>query len=181
MLRLRVSLAEKFDEEKQEFIVLDDYVLKLEHSLAALSKWESEYEKPFLDQGEKTNEELMGYVRAMCVDPEVPPEIFDNLTAGHLRQITEYIDSKQTATWFTSAPPKSSKRTVFTSELIYYWLTAYQIPWEAENWHLNRLFTLIRVFNEKNADPKKQKGSRMSADERRELNRKRREQYGTRG
>ena len=58
-----------------------------------------------------------------------------------------YIPSKEQS--------KGGKGEVITSELIYYWMIALQIPVEFEKWHLNRLITLIKVCNIKNAPPKK--------------------------
>ena len=73
-------------------------------------------------------------------------------------------------------PNGPQSRETITSELIYYWMISMNIPVQFEHWHLNRLITLIRVFNLKNAPKKK-----MSAKERRELNRARLQQRGTRG
>ena len=46
-------------------------------------------------------------------------------------------------------------RQQITSELIYYWMTAYHIPFECQKWHLNRLLMLIRICNAENKPPKK--------------------------
>ena len=67
-----------------------------------------------------------------------------------------------------------------TSELIYYWMTALNIPVEYERWHLNRLFTMIRVCNIKNQPPKKM-GKRAVMNQNRALNEARRQQYNTKG
>ena len=180
MLMIVVPGIELFDDTNQEFTTQGDVVLELEHSLVSLSKWESIYEKPFLGEGEKTTEEVLGYVKAMTLTPKVPEEIFHKLSEENVTAINEYIDAKMTATWFNDAPGAPKSREVITSEVIYYWLIAFQIPFECETWHLNRLFTLIRVCNIKQAKPEKMSRAEIAARNR-ELNAQRRAQWGTQG
>jgi hypothetical protein len=180
MLMIVVPGIELFDDTNQEFTTQGDVVLELEHSLVSLSKWESIYEKPFLGEGEKTTEEVLGYVKAMTLTPKVPEEIFHKLSEENVTAINEYIDAKMTATWFNDAPGAPKSREVITSEVIYYWLIAFQIPFECERWHLNRLFTLIRVCNIKQAKPEKMSRAEIAARNR-ELNAQRRAQWGTQG
>lgn len=179
MLTISVPISEeKYDEENNRFF-FDEVVLELEHSLVALSKWEEKYEKAFLGKNDLTNEEILYYIECMVVTPEFPPEVFSNLTSENLEAITEYINAKMTATWFRDTPTKPSRETI-TAELIYYWMISLDIPIEWEHRHLNKLFTLIRVFNAKNAKPTK-KSPAEAAAERRELNARRRAEYGTSG
>lgn len=180
MLTITVPGAELFDEAKSEFTTSESFTLELEHSLVALSKWESVHEKPFLGRDEKTQEELLDYIRAMIVTPDVPPDVIGRLSSENLGEINAYIESKMTATWFNNIVPEPKSRETITSELIYYWLFSLGIDIACENWHLNRLFTLIRVFNVKNAKPKKMSRSEIAARNR-ELNAKRREQLGSSG
>lgn len=111
---------------------------------------------------------------------EVPEGILSELSNDDVVQINNYIDAKMTATWFREAPGAPQTREVITAELIYYWMITFGIPWEAQTWHLNRLFTLIRVCNLKQAKPKKMSRSEAAARQR-ELNAQRRAQLGTRG
>jgi hypothetical protein len=180
MLTIRVSGVESFDEKSQEFTTQGGTILELEHSLVSLSKWESIFEKPFLGVEPKTPEEIISYVKCMTLTSNFPKEIFQQLSEENYKQIHEYIDAKMTATWFSESPGAPKSREVITSELIYYWMTVFSIPFECEHWHLNRLFTLIRICNVKAAKPKKM--SRASAAARqRELNAQRKAQLGTRG
>lgn len=180
MLTIVVPGTEMFDDSKQEFITKDDFTLELEHSLVSLSKWEQIYEKPFLGKDEKSTEEILGYIKAMTLTLKVPEEVFSRLSEANILTINEYLDAKMTATWFNEPPGAPSSRDVITSELIYYWMVTFQIPFVCETWHLNRLFTLIRVCNNKQSKPKKMSRSEIAARQR-ELNAQRRAQLGTKG
>jgi hypothetical protein len=180
MLTIIVPGTEMFDETNQEFVTEGDVVLELEHSLVSLSKWESIYEKPFLGKVEKSTQEIFDYIKCMVLTPNIAPEVYQNLSEGNIRDVNQYIDSKMTATWFSDPPGSLATRDVITSELIYYWMIAFQIPFECQYWHLNRLFTLIRVCNLKQAKPKKMSRAEMAARNR-ELNAQRRAQLGTKG
>lgn len=181
MLTIVVRGDEMFDEERQQFSTVGDCVLKLEHSLVSLSKWEAKYEKPFLAKGDKSRDEMLGYVEAMLLNEEdVDLDCFHQLSEKNFQDIGAYIDAKMTATWFSEFEPKVRTREVVTSELIYYWMTQFQIPFTCETWHLNRLFTLIRIANIKTAKPKKMSRSEI-AQRNRELNEQRKAQLGTRG
>ncbi len=180
MLTITVPGVEYFDEEKQEFLTDGDFVLELEHSLVSLSKWESIYEKPFLGVGEKTTEEILSYIETMILTSKFPPEVLHNLSEDNLEQINTYIEAKMTATWFSDVPNAPKSREVITSELIYFWMFGFNIPMQCETWHLNRLFTLIKVCNVKNAAPKKMSRGEQAARNR-ELNAQRKAQLNTQG
>lgn len=184
MLKIIIEENELFDEETSSFIVVEHSVIELEHSLLSLSKWESKYQKPFLAPGNKTPDEIVDYILCMVL-PNDSGKVVDKETISHFSQknfdeINAYINSTQSATTFGEMPKKKGTGEVITSELIYYWLVAFTIPFSCETWHLNRLFSLIKIANFKN-----QKGKKMSSNElaarNRELNAKRRAELGTSG
>jgi hypothetical protein len=180
MLRIVVPGEEFFNEEKQEFFTKGDVTLELEHSLVSLSKWESIFEKPFLSSGEKTDDEALRYIECMIVTPDFPPNVVSKLSEENIEQINQYVGSKQSAAWFRDTPTRAGSSEAITAEIIYYWMTVFNIPFECEKWHLNRLFTLIRVCNAKQQKPKKMSRAEQVARQR-ELNAMRRAQLGTRG
>lgn len=179
MLTITLEKQEFFDERLSEFFELQQLTLQLEHSLVSLSKWESRYEKPFLDKKEKTDDEIKAYVFYMILSPEVSEDVLLRLTEEDYFKIRSYIDAKMTATTFSDRQVGPS-REIITAELIYFWMITFHVPIECENWHLNRLLTLIRVCNIKNQTPKKMNKAELAARNR-ELNARRRAQFGTRG
>jgi len=155
MLTLITQDQEYFNEETSEFVPIKGRTIKLEHSLVSLSKWESKWEKPFLGKDEKPKEEIMDYIRCMMIDRNIPHNIVYTLSDDQIEEINTYIDRKMTATTFSEFHKSATSREVITAELIYYWMIAFNIPFECEKWHLNRLLTLIRVCSIKNTPPKK--------------------------
>ena len=157
MLTIQIAGGRFFDNKNQIFITTDPVELQLEHSLISLSKWEAKWTKPFLDNKEKTPEQILDYIRCMTLNKKkVDPIVYQLLTQDQLLQIKEYIDAPMTATWFSDDKKnKRRSREIITAEIIYYWMIALNIPSEYQKWHLNRLLTLIRVCSIKNAPPKK--------------------------
>lgn len=159
----------------------EEITVRLEHSLVSLSKWEAKTERPFFDMQEKSIDETLDYIDAMVLDEDPPENFRHRLTETHIRTIGEYINSKQTATWFTEHAGNNKPSTeMMTSELIYYWMISFKIPANFETWHLNRLLTLIRICSIKQTPPKKMSRS-AQADEMRRLNAERKARMGTNG
>lgn len=181
MLEITVPLSENYDEATSRFITTG-YVLQLEHSLASLSKWESEFEKPFLNKTDKTTEETLFYIqRCMVLTKNPPEEIFQKLSEQNFAQIQKYINAKRTATWFNEKNQRPGPpRQIITSAVIYGWMVALRIPFETQYWHLNELFALIRVCGEQ-SKPAKKIGRAEAARQQAALNAQRRAEMGTRG
>lgn len=180
MLQITIPSVEEWDERKQEFVYTKEQTLQLEHSLVSLSKWEARWNRAFLSKQDKATEEVLDYIRCMTLTQNVNPEIYDFITTDNIAKVNEYIAAPMTATYFSEDGNTKPMREKITAELIYFWMISYNIPFECQKWHLNRLLTLIRVCNIKNQSPKKRSRkellSRNAA-----LNQSRRKQLNTKG
>ena len=180
MLRVTIPAIELWDESKEEFINTKGQTLQLEHSLVSLSKWESKWCKPFISKDTKTEEEELDYIRCMTITQNVDPDVYKFIPNDIREEIKEYINAPMTATWFNEDKKGKVDSEQITSELVYYWMIAQNIPFECEKWHLNRLLTLIKVCNIKSQPPKKMsKKALMSRNT--ALNAARRKQLNTKG
>ena len=182
MYKLTIPSGEWYDERRQEFITLKkETTICLEHSLVSLSKWESKWKKPYLSLDKKTKEEEIDYIRCMTLTQNVDPIIYYCIPPAELYKVNEYINDSMTATTFRDDGKKGG-REIITAEIIYYWMTAYNIPFECQKWHLGRLIALIRVCAAKSAGSE---GKKMSAKEimsrNRALNEARKAKLHTRG
>lgn len=182
MLSITIKGIEGWDEEKEEFVDIEkDKTIQLEHSLLSISKWESKWKKPFLLKDEKTYEETVDYIRCMTVTKNVDPKLYSRITNEHISKVAAYIEDSMTATWFSKeTKQKAYSREVITSEIVYYWMVAFNIPFECEKWHFSRLLTLIRVCNAKQSKPEK-RNKREMLQSRAALNEARKKKLHTRG
>ncbi len=179
MLRITVPMRESFNEATNEFVYYPEETLELEHSLVSISKWEGKWHKPFLSSSEKSLEEILDYIQCMCLHEPDDIDIFNRLSKDNIIAINAYLDDPMTATTFNDTQKKGN-REIITSEIIYYWMVAHNIPFECQHWHLNRLLTLIRVCNVKNSPEKKMSKQEILARNK-QLNAERRKQLNTKG
>lgn len=180
MLRITIPALEVYDEAANEFIQIKEQKLQLEHSLVSLSKWESKWCKPFLSKEAKSREETIDYIRCMTITQNVDPNVYRFISKEQIDEIADYINAPMTATYFSEDKTSKPSREVVTSELIYYWMIALNIPFKCEKWHLNKLITQIRVCNIKNQPPKKMsKKEIMSRNA--ALNEARKKRFNTKG
>jgi hypothetical protein len=183
VLSIRVTLSESFDESTGKFIT-NGVDLEFEHSLSSLSKWESTFEKPFLNTEEKTTEETLFYIeKCMLLTKNPPGEFLQKFSKANFDAIQTYINDKQTATWFNNKknrPSGGTRQQIITAEVVYGWMVHLRIPFETQYWHLSRLFTLIQVCNEQSKPPVKM-GRSEAARQQATLNAQRMKQLGTRG
>ena len=180
MLTITIPPSELFDEARSEFLTTPGATIVAEHSLLALSKWESKFKRPLLASPEFSLEDLKSYFECMCFTPDVPSEVFQNANSATLSRVSEYLMDPHTATTVPRSKGSTLDRETVTSELIYYWMVALNIPFETETWNLNRLITLIEVCNHKSQKPKKTSRAELYSRNR-ELNRQRRAKYSTKG
>lgn len=156
MLTITIPASEYYDAKENKFVSLGkDQKISLEHSLVSISKWESKWHVPFLSDQERTREQSTDYVRCMTLTQNVDPKIYNFLTPENYKEINDYIADPMTASTVTDRGGKRGPREVVTSELIYYWMIACEVPMECQKWHLNRLLMLIRICNAKNQPSKK--------------------------
>lgn len=180
MLPIHIPDVELYDEEKDEIVTIKGQTIRLEHSLVSISKWESKWCKPFLSKEPMSDEEIIDYIKCMTITQNVNPDIYKYMTRNNMSEISEYINAPMTATKVPKANDGIGDRETITSELIYYWMIALQIPVEFQTWHLNRLLALIEVCNFKNKPPKKM-SRREILERNRALNAQRRAKYNTKG
>lgn len=150
MHRLYVPEREGLNQKTNEFITTKPCILRLEHSLIAISKWESKWHKPFLSGEKHTTAEMRDYVRCMCLDSNVDENVFKVLNAKEIMEILEYIDDPMTGTTFGKQDDEEQNHEIMSSELLYYYMLANDVPFECEKWHINRLLTLLKICGIKN-------------------------------
>lgn len=173
-----------FDERTAEFIYTRDTELILEHSLISVSKWEAKWKRCFVQSGPKTYEETIDYIKCMCVNKLQDENVLKNLTQADLNKINDYIADPMSASNVISLGQqrcgKHGNSDSMTSEMIYFYMCSFNIPFECEKWHLNRLLKLIEIANIKN-NPGKKMSNRSVLNSYSKLNAERRAKYHTKG
>lgn len=107
---------------------------------------------------------MLDYFADMILSRKVDPDIVYRLTPEQLDELTNYINSSQTA---SSIPKEKSTgiQETMTAELIYYWMIELGIPFEPTNtWHLSQCLMLVEMTAFKKSPPKKRKASEVWKD-----------------
>lgn len=180
-IEITVPDQEGWDSVKEEFVNLKGGTIRMKHSLLSISKWEMTWKKPFLKPGyTMTEEEMIDYYKCMTITQNVNPDIYEHIPTSEKIRINKYIETPMSA--YIPKNKKSGTVRTFTSEHIYYWMTAANIPPAYEKWHLSRLLNLLEIAADE-SDPKRNK--KMSRGEiykqNHDLNQMRRKALGTRG
>ena len=185
-LKITISGAEQYDPVQNLFYTTKETTLVLEHSLVSISKWEQKWCVPFLNNSQKTREQLEDYIRCMTITQNVDPLVYSALTRENYEEILKYMEAPMTATRINekNIPKGGAGRTggrTITNELIYYWMSALQIPFSpCEKWHIKRLMTLIQVASIEQQPPK-QMSKRDIMAQNKSLNAARRAKLKSRG
>ena len=165
MLTLKIAELEFYDSAKEMFFNTKPLTVRMEHSLMSISKWEAIWEKAYLStpgivDGMKGRDEEESYIQCMLIG-NVADHIPTIIHQHYGTTLANYIQKKHSATTINRrgrVGPKS--RAVITSEVVYYWMLKFGIPFECERWHFNRLLMLIDVCNIKESQGSK--GGKMS-------------------
>ena len=150
VLDLYVPGKEFWNSELQEFIYTKDITLHLKHSLVSLTRWEQHYKRRFLDDGPKNEEEYRFYIQCMTLNKDVDPLVYTVLQEDNIKKVTDYLRDSMTATTLPKQNNNRSNSEKLSSELIYYYMSALNIPFECEKWFLNNLIILISIASIKN-------------------------------
>lgn len=179
MIYIHVPKKEIWNEEKEEFVYINEQTLAMEHSLLSISKWEEKHKKVFLSEDKKTTEEYIDYYKCMCIN-KVQDEVFTALSPKDYKRINDYIADPMIP--FKLKEPKqkegASKKVgdPMAAIMIYYYMAVAQIPFSCEKWHINKLLALLKIYGIKNSTPEKMSGSARHA-----LNKQRRAALNSKG
>ena len=163
-LPIHVDERHGWDYTKDEFVDVEEQDVVLEHCLLAISKWEAKHKKPFFVE-HHSYQEWVDYIQCMALDTDKP--FAHSLPSSKVREITEYIQNSQTATWFSDKENAAKKGEQLTSELLYYYMAQVPLPFDiCERWHLSRLLTILRIAAIKSQPDKKMSHSQIAAQNR---------------
>lgn len=152
--------------------------VRMEHSLVAVSKWESVYQIPFFSIKEFKPEQFIYYIECMLIDCELDEDDYKILTPEHITMINNYMNDKRTATYVR--PTNKPSDMTLTSEIIYAYMALSDVDWSCEHWHLNRLLKLLEVISAL-SDEKKPMSQQDIMEERMRINQERRKKYQSKG
>lgn len=157
MITINVKDREIYLDDKDEFHEIKGGEFHLEHSLHSITKWETKYLKPFVTS-DKSTEELLDYFSMMNLDETTYLDPL-GLDQNQVQQIVAYIEKPKTAQTFKedeSSAKGGGMKEIVTSDLVYYWMSALQLPFECQYWNFDRLIALVRLASIKNAPEKKE-------------------------
>lgn len=155
MLTITIPETELYDEKTNTFFTTQKKTIKLEHSLISASLWEAKWKRCFTSKPPSTAEETIDYIKCMCLDKNIDDLVFRAIPMEEYQKVLDYIADPMTATKITDRSNSRGNSEQLTTEVIYFYMTAFNIPFSCEKWHLNRLLTLIKVCSIKNGGDQK--------------------------
>lgn len=181
MIKIKVNSIEVFNSDDSSFSKLPEKVFRFEHSLKSISKWEQKWNIrliPAMERKTITQEQLLDYCCCMCLDEDFN---YLYLTKDVVTILVEYMNRKQTATTFHSQKNTSSKgKHDLSSEEIYARMILANIPFECEEWNIERLFTLMNAVSILSGSKKKMNQKDVMAMYSK-MNEQNRKKYNSRG
>lgn len=94
----------------------------------------------------------MYYYKCMCIDKGFTDAY---LLPSVVEELSEYMADIPTATTFQNEDKEQSSHKIITSEVLYGMMVNGQIPFECEEWNINRLMVLLKVVSESQSPDKK--------------------------
>lgn len=179
---IHVPKTRLFNHATQEFYYVEEQMVTIVHSLLSISKWEAKWKRPYFSRKPLTKEQSVDYLRCMTITKNVKPIVYLAIESNKnlMDEVNKYLEDSMTAHFFPpSLEEEKGSRELVTSDLIYYYMTAFNIPFSCEKWHINRLMMLIKVCARK-SQPKKKNNrmSRASIVKRNQMIAKRNAQHG---
>lgn len=170
---IRVPKTRLFNHATQEFYYVDEQVITIVHSLLSISKWEAKWKRPYFSKKPLTKDQLIDYLRCMTITKNVKPIVYLAIYSNKklMDEVYAYMDDSMSAYFFPpSLEDEKGSRELVTSDLVYYYMTAFNIDFACEKWHINRLIMLIRICSRKSQPKKKnQKMSRSAIAKRNQM------------
>ena len=148
----------------------------MEHSLIALSKWESQFQKPYIGNEQLSVAERIYYYECMVLNG-VKPE-WDLLEEKHITLMENYMNNPMTATVIQK--DGGGDGSYITSELLYAYMAIAGLDKTCEEWHLNRLIMTLNVISELQAE-KKPMPEREIMNRQAQLNEERKRKLNSKG
>lgn len=153
MFKIILGPYEAYDNVNNEFVTYPKKEYTFNFNLIALDKWESKHRKRLLDNEDITYKEYLDFFLCMCESEDLNVNLLTNSEYAAIRQ---YMDDIPTATVIPHRKKKAgARKTIFTSEIIYGYMSILNIPYKWETKNLNKLITLINTISSLQSPPEK--------------------------
>ena len=139
----RYELPGTWDGKSKKLITIPPIHLEMEHSLLSISKWESKWKIPFVENDHMTTEQFMDYCRCMTINKQKDPNVYKFIRKVDYEKIVNYMHDSMSARRIRSQRNQRGPKRVMTSEYFYFVMIQLGIPFECEKWHFGRLLALI--------------------------------------